>query len=145
MPPVLLLMALWILVAEEPCLPEPWQPEQYWLYRDQGLTGAGAGAQLDLELPASQGGDFNLEVVMTMARDYGIVQFLIDGEKVGEPVDLFNTPEVITTGVVTLDQRPLTMGNHKLSVQIVGTNPNAVPAHMFGLDYVRLVPVSGGK
>jgi hypothetical protein len=31
MPPLLLLMALLMEEAEAPCLPEPWQPEQYVL------------------------------------------------------------------------------------------------------------------
>jgi hypothetical protein len=30
-PPLLLLMALEIEEALEPRMPEPWQPEQYWL------------------------------------------------------------------------------------------------------------------
>ena len=104
--------------------------------------GAKPGAQLDLELPVVTAGDYGVEVVMTMAPDYGIVQLLLDGQKLGEPIDLFNNPEVITTGVVTFDHRPLTAGPHKLSVQLIGANPNAIKNYMFGLDYVRLVPVA---
>ena len=53
-------------------------------------------------------------------------------------IDLFNSPDVITTGVLTFENQELSAGNHKLSVEIVGANPKAVPAFMFGLDYVRL-------
>ena len=36
----------------------------------------------------------------------------------------------------------LAKGKHELAVRILGANPAAVPAHMFGLDYVRLVPAA---
>ena len=32
----------------------------------------------------------------------------------------------------------LTAGKHKLAIEIVGANPKAIKAFMFGLDYVRL-------
>jgi len=102
-------------------------------------TGAGPGALLELELPVEVDGVYQVEAVLTMARDYGIVQLLIDGEPLGEPVDGFNNPDVITTGVLTYGPRSLTRGVHKLGLQIQGANPKAVKAHMVGLDYVRLV------
>jgi len=43
MPPVLALMAAWMVDADAPCLEEPWQPEQVALYRAQVFTGAGVG------------------------------------------------------------------------------------------------------
>jgi hypothetical protein len=55
-------------------------------------------------------------------------------------LDLYNTPEVITTGVLTYRGVQLAEGAHRLSVEIVGANPAAVKNHMVGVDYVRLVP-----
>ncbi len=34
----------------------------------------------------------------------------------------------------------LTQGSNRLTIEIVGSNPKAVKKHMFGLDYVQLVP-----
>lgn len=102
-------------------------------------TGAGPGARLELELPVAADGTYNVEVVLCMARDYGIVQLLLDGEPLGEPIDCFNDPDVITTGVLTFGPRQIAKGNHKLGFQIIGANPKAVKAHMVGIDYVRLV------
>ena len=82
---------------------------------------------------------YNVEVVLTMAPDYGIVQLLLDGEPLGDPVDGYNDPDVITTGVQTFGPRQITKGNHKLGLKITGTNPKAAKAFMVGIDYVRLV------
>jgi hypothetical protein len=102
-------------------------------------TGAAPGAKLELELPVEKAGTYDLEVVLTKARDYGIVQLSLDGQALGGPIDLYNFPDVITTGVLTFEGQRFSAGSHKLGVQIVGAHPKAVPAYMFGLDYVRLV------
>jgi hypothetical protein len=39
---------------------------------------------------------------------------------------------------VALGTHQLAAGDHTLTVEIVGTNPKAVPAYMFGLDQVLL-------
>ncbi len=112
-----------------------------WSRGDQlWWTGAKPGSRLVLELPVEKDGPYGIEVVMTRARDYGIVQLKLDGEKLGDPVDLFNAPNVVTTGVITILARKLTKGKHRLGVEILGANPNAAKAFMFGLDYVRLTP-----
>jgi putative membrane-bound dehydrogenase-like protein len=103
-------------------------------------TGAAPGAQLDLEVPVEKDGRYEIEIVLTKARDYGIVQLSLDDETLGEPIDGFNEPDVITTGVLSLGVRSLKSGSHKLSFKISGTHPKAVKAYMVGVDYVRLVP-----
>lgn len=103
-------------------------------------TGGEPGARLDLALPIEQTGSYELEVVLTRAHDYGVVQLLLDGVKVGEPIDLYNAPDVLTTGVLTIAPRQLDMGEHTFSIQILGAHPKAVPAYMVGLDYVRVKP-----
>jgi putative heme-binding domain-containing protein len=109
-----------------------------WSGADQlWWTGAAPGARLELELPVAEAGKYDLELVLTRARDYGIIQLSLDGEKLGGPIDLYN-PEVITTGVLTFPARDLPAGSHKLLVEIAGANPRADKAYMFGLDYVRL-------
>jgi hypothetical protein len=103
-------------------------------------TGAKPGDKLEVELPVETAGKYTVELVLTRARDYGIVQLSLNGRALGGPIDLFNNPEVITTGVLDFDGIELTKGPHKLGVEILGAHPEAVKAFMFGLDYVRLVP-----
>lgn len=120
-------------------------PKDKWSGNDQlWWTGAKPGARLDLELPVAANGIYDIEMVLTMARDYGIVQLMLDDEPLGSPTDCYDA-EVITTGALPFGQRKLTAGNHKLSLQITGANPKAEKVYMFGLDYVRLVKKVEGK
>jgi hypothetical protein len=75
----------------------------------------------------------------TRANDYGIFQLYLDGQELGGPIDLYNAENV--TKLVSLGERRLSGGQHRLLVEIVGANPAAKPRHMFGLDCVKLEPV----
>ena len=68
------------------------------------------------------------------------MQFAIDDKPLGKPLDLYNSPDVITSGVLKLGTIDLKKGSHQLSVKITGANPSAAQKFMFGLDYVRLTP-----
>ncbi len=107
-----------------------------WKKNDQlWWTGAKPGDKIVLKVPTKRGGPQEVSVLLTKARDYGIVQFWLDGKKVGKPVDLYN-PDVIPTEPISLGTHDLTAGDHELGVEIVGANPAALKAYMFGLDYV---------
>jgi hypothetical protein len=95
------------------------------------------GDKLDLALPVAKAGKYKLLAQLTKAVDYGIVQFYLDGQKLGAPIDLYNK-SVIPTGELDFGTHELTAGEHKLSVEITGANAQAIPSYMFGLDYVRL-------
>lgn len=105
-------------------------------------TGAKPGHRLELKVPVKTTGVYTLEIVLTRARDYGVVQLGWDDKKLGEPIDLFHSPDVLTTGVLSFENRKLQAGDHRLKIQIVGANPNAVKSYMVGVDYYRLVPAS---
>jgi len=101
-------------------------------------TGAKPGDRLEVELPVADAGKYDLAVALTMARDYAIVQLHLDDTPLGKPIDLYHSPDVITTGVLKLGQHNLTAGKHRLTFEITGANPAAVKAYMVGLDYVLL-------
>jgi hypothetical protein len=103
-------------------------------------TGARPGDRLELELSVPEDGTFDVVTAFTMARDYGIVQLALDGAALGEPLDLYNYPDVIASGELTLGSKPLKAGTHRLTLEIKGANPSAVKAYMVGLDYLRLAP-----
>jgi putative membrane-bound dehydrogenase-like protein len=100
-------------------------------------TGAKPGGRLVLEVEAPKAGRWEIEVALTRAVDYGVVQFSLDGEALDAPVDLFH-PRVVPTGPLSLGVHDLAAGAHRLGVEIVGAHPQAVKAYMFGLDYVLL-------
>ncbi|MCA8986541.1 MAG: VCBS repeat-containing protein, partial [Planctomycetaceae bacterium] len=104
-------------------------------------TGAKPADTLKLDLPEFTG-TVELELVLTCAKDYGIVQLSLDDKPLGPPIDLYAT-DVITTGVLTFPQIAVEGKQHQLSVQIVGANPRAVKAYMFALDYLRIKKPDG--
>lgn len=99
--------------------------------------GAKPGDRLDLALPIQIPGRYQIQAVLTRAPDYAVVRFFLDGEPLGQQVDLFGG-NVTTTPQITLGERELSAGDHRLTVQITGANPEAVKSHLFGLDYLWL-------
>ena len=93
-----------------------------------------------LAMPATAAGKYEVVVNLTKASDYGIVQFSVDDGKAGEPIDLFNDG-VVPTGPTSLGTFDLSAGQHTLTVEIVGANPQAKKAYMFGIDRIELKPV----
>ena len=100
-------------------------------------TGAKPGDTLDLALPLKAAGTYKLAVQLTKARDYGIVQILLDGKPLGEPIDLYD-PKVTLAAPFVSEPVSLSAGDHKLTFQITGANAHAVKSHMVGIDYVKL-------
>jgi hypothetical protein len=97
------------------------------------------GDRLELAVPVAKSGCYRLVMHNTRAFDYGIFQLSLDGQRLGGPIDLYSRENV--TRLVTVGQRELSQGEHRLTVEIVGTNPAAKPRYMFGLDYLKLEPV----
>lgn len=80
---------------------------------------------------------------MTKANDYGIVRFDLDGTPCSPSVDLYH-PTVIHTAPFELGEHEWGTEPRRLGVTIVGANPKAKPAYMFGLDEILLTPAGGG-
>ena len=102
-------------------------------------TGAKPGDKLDLALPVKKAGTYEVTVTLTKARDYAIVQFHLDGKKVGGPIDLYD-PNVIPSGPISLGTHEIGEGEHKITIEIVGANEKAVKAYMCGIDEIILKP-----
>ena len=120
--------------------------EDRWSNGDQlWWNGAKPGDTLELEVDVEESGSYEIELVLTKARDYGIVQLALGEENLGNSIDLYNSPDVITTGVLSYPQRALDKGTHRLKVKLVGAHPQAVKAYMFGLDYIRLTPAKSSE
>ena len=93
----------------------------------------------EIAVPVEGDGTYDVSVVLTKARDYGIVSLSIDGQAIGQPIDLYN-PQVIRSDAVALGTHRLEAGDHVLAVKIVGKNEKAAPGYMFGLDTLILAP-----
>jgi HEAT repeat protein len=103
------------------------------------------GDWVDLELPVAVEGKYRIIACMTRARDYGIVQFSLDGMLLGQPIDGFNFPQVIRTEPIDLGIVELKKGASTLRIEVVGANARSVGfRYLCGLDCLILqgVPAS---
>ena len=99
---------------------------------------AETGDRIDLAFDVEHEGTYEIRAGLTRARDFGIVQLLVNGRETGPPVDLY--AESIAFGPEqSLGVFKLIPGQNTLSAVLKGANPEAIPAMMFGLDYVRLL------
>jgi len=106
-------------------------------------TDANPGATLALAFDVEKTGSYRLKMQLTKAVDYAIVQLYLDGDKLGDPIDLFNDG-VVATGPLDMGVFDLPKGQHVLKVEIVGANDKAVKNYMFGLDYLTLEGILSG-
>jgi hypothetical protein len=106
--------------------------------------GAAPGDHLTVTFPVPDAGKYRVLFRGVIARDYGIVQLHVNGTPAGGPVDGYHD-SVTVSEEIDLGEFVLSKGDQQLRIEIVGTNPNAIAKHMFGLDYVRLVPVDAGE
>lgn len=95
------------------------------------------GDTLVLAFNAPQDGAQRVFGRFLKAKDYGIVQFAINGQKAGEPVDFYNDGVVISDEI-ELGTFELKAGENKLSVTIAGANEKAEKKYMVGIDYLVL-------
>jgi hypothetical protein len=99
------------------------------------------GEWVDLELPVAADGKYHVVVYLTKARDYGVLQFSLDGKPLGKPVDCFHADTVVSTGPVDLGEVELKKGTATLRGEVVGTNEKSDGLrYMWGLDCVVLKP-----
>jgi hypothetical protein len=91
---------------------------------------------LILEFASEKSGRFAIIAALTKANDYGIVKIAVNGLTVIESLDLYN-PTVITNDI-SLGECQLRKGTNQLEITIIGSNPEAIKSHMFGLDYILI-------
>jgi len=101
-------------------------------------TGGKPGQKLTLALPVAEKGRYALKAALTLARDYGIIDVMLDGKPVANGWDGHNGPKVIHSGELDWGTHELTPGDHVLTIIIAGKHAAAVPGYMVGLDYLRL-------
>ena len=98
------------------------------------------GDILEVKVPVEAAGKYRLTVGFTQSWDYGIHQPMVNGEDIGEKVDLH--AKAITPLKVEFGEVSLEAGDMLFGLRCVGTNPEAEPVrHMAGIDYVLLEKV----
>jgi len=115
--------------------------------RQSWWWGAHPGDRLDLHLPVTPG-RYRVTAQFCKSHDYGIVQLLIDGKKVGKPID-FYADRAIVSGPMDLGIHTFGPGTHVLSAVLKGANPKmhlrgddrsgGKILYLFAVDYLDLI------
>jgi hypothetical protein len=100
------------------------------------------GARLTFQIDAPEAGRYDLISAFLYDRDMGIVQFALNGQDISEPTDFYK-PDLSATGPTSLGIHEFQKGANLLTVKMIGSNPDAEPNHIFGIDYVKLEPDKG--
>jgi hypothetical protein len=82
------------------------------------------GDKLTLPLEVEQAGDYDLYGFFTRARDYGIISLSINGNQLGNLVDLYSN-QVEPTGPISFGKVALKKGSNQLSITLVGKDVRA--------------------
>ncbi|MCA9064490.1 MAG: hypothetical protein KDA96_15575, partial [Planctomycetaceae bacterium] len=84
-------------------------------------------------------GVYTVDLALTKAKDYGTFRISAGEQVLDAALDLYNDPEVITTGMISYSQVPLKKGANSITFEITGAHPEAVKSYMLGIDYIRLM------
>ena len=109
-----------------------------WSGDQQVFASGQTGSVLGFSLAVPATGQHPLNLYATLAPDFGIIQPLVDGQPVGEPIDLY-APLVLPSGRIALGLIHLTAGTHTLSFRVVGKNA-ASSGYSLGLDALTMAP-----
>jgi len=137
--------------------------KQLHLVADQGSAGAPATWQSTFTTGVEA--DYAINVQVTLANHYGILEFRFDDTLLAAPggkTDFDTYSASVSTQNIALGGLHLTAGTHTITYQLVGTNPASAsytysgnygtPAvainfadngYSAGIDYVRLIPING--
>jgi hypothetical protein len=109
-----------------------------WSGDAQLFVGGQPGDALAFALPVAKTDRYQLSAYLTMAPDFVQIQPWLDGERVGDPVDLY-APRVIASGRVNLTTRSFQAGRHTMRIEMVGKGPKS-RGNAFGIDCFELAP-----
>lgn len=84
-------------------------------------------------------GQYHLTIALSQSYDFGIVQLWWNGEKIGEPIDLYQ-PRPCQNGETDFGWVQLKEGENLLEIELIGVNENAVGQTCMGIDYIDLWP-----
>jgi hypothetical protein len=97
-----------------------------------------AGGAIAFDVTVSTAARYGLDVYGTLAPDFAILHFSLDGQTYEMPIDLY-APQVSPSGRIPIGGFDLSAGAHVLMFRVVGKNKFA-SNYNFGLDSFTLTP-----
>jgi hypothetical protein len=96
------------------------------------------GGSIELEFALPGPGKFDIELLATLATDYGKFQVLLDEKLLTQEVDGF-CGRTEPSGPLLLATRKMDAGKHRLTVTVIGKNPHS-SGFAFGIDAIEFLP-----
>ncbi len=100
------------------------------------------GDKIVLAFDAPEAGRYQIMGYFTKSRDYGIGQFYVNGEK-STKVDCYD-PQVVPSGPINLGAFELKEKDNRLTIEMAGSNPEAIRGYLFGVDCLVLLKPGQG-
>ena len=97
------------------------------------------GHELAFAVEAPEAGRYEVVAAFLHDREMGTVQLALNGENFGDPIDYYR-PELTAPGPVSLGVHEFEAGQNRLSFRMVGSNEDAEPNYIVGIDYLKLEP-----
>ncbi|MFN0128871.1 MAG: DUF1588 domain-containing protein [Verrucomicrobiales bacterium] len=105
------------------------------------------GQKMESEFRVVRPGRYRVALQLTIAPDYGIFSFSLDGQDLRKEIDLYG-PAVALAPVVDLGELTLEKGSHQIEFTLNRANEKAVEfhgGHLLGLDFIKLVELDPPK
>jgi hypothetical protein len=124
--------------------------------RPQGMSGYGdqwssdshllwdglIGDSMETTIMIDKSSEYNFQIQLTKARDYGQFDFYLNGKAIAKKIDLYS-PSVSLADAISLSGLKIEKGQHKVSFKLVGKNVKATPyqknRYLLGLDFIKII------
>jgi hypothetical protein len=103
----------------------------------------GQQISVTVKLPIASSALQRIDLYVTRAPDFGVLEVAIDNQPIGAPYDGW-APAVLASGAISLGQRQLEAGNHELSFLVRSKNLASAGFHL-GIDAIVLVPMESSS
>jgi hypothetical protein len=124
----------WFLVEDMKHWGRHWSNDRYLICE---ANQQGNFVELQVDVPET--GRYRLTVCLAYSWNFGLVQVLLDGRKIGEPFDGLGDhacpAKKVEYGTFELNEGP-----HRLRFAVADKNPKSA-GYCMGIDYVQLTPV----
>ena len=97
------------------------------------------GNELTFGVDAPESGPYEIIAAFLHDREMGTVQPFLNGDNIGDPIDFYRE-SLTAPGPVSLGVHEFKAGQNRLMFRMVGSNEDAEPNYIFGLDYLKLEP-----
>jgi hypothetical protein len=127
-----------------PSMPKTWSNDRILAWTIDHGPDPVNGEHMELKVPVEKAGKYQIMARFAKAPNGGTYQLSLDGQKIGQPIDLYSGDEhkMIALDPMSLGTFDLKAGDHVLQVLAASKNPALADRRdlFFGLDYLKLVP-----